>query len=54
MTKLAVNECSIIPAQVKTNRCTCCDVIPSALRHACTYPGATQKGVADLCLYQLQ
>ena len=25
-----------------------------ALRHACTYPVSTQKGVADLCLYKLQ
>ena len=32
----------------------CCDVISSALRHAHTYPATTQKGVADLCLYQLQ
>ena len=47
MTKLTVNECSIIPTQVKTNQCTCCDVIPRAFRHARTYPVATQKGVAD-------
>ena len=31
----------------------CCDVISRSLRHARTYPVATQKGVADLCLYQL-
>ena len=24
------------------------------LCYACTYPAATQKGLADLCLYQLQ
>ena len=23
------------------------------VHHACTYPMATQKGIADLCLYQL-
>ena len=33
---------------------TCCNVISSALRHARTYPVTTQKGVADLCLYELQ
>ena len=32
----------------------CCDMISRSLRHACTYPAATQKGVADLCLYQLE
>ena len=36
---------------METNQCTCRDVISCALRHA---PAATQKGVADLCLYQLQ
>ena len=44
---------TIIPAYPvrETNQCTCRDVISRALRHA---PVATQKGVADLCLYQLQ
>ena len=36
------------------NQCTYSDVISSALRHARTYSAATQKGVADLCIYQLQ
>ena len=36
------------------NQYTCCDVISRALCHAGTYPADTQKGVADLCLYQLQ
>ena len=40
-----------IPTYVETNQCTCGDVISSALCHV---PAATQKGVADLCLYQLQ
>ena len=48
-----VNECFIIPAHVP-NQCTCYNVISRTLSHACTYPVATQKGVADLCLYQLQ
>ena len=39
---------------MKTNQCMCCNLISHALHHACTYPGATQKGVADLCLCQLQ
>ena len=38
----------------RANQCMCCDVISRALRHARMYPAATQKGVADLCLYQLQ
>ena len=38
-------------AYVEINQCTCRDMISRALRHA---PGATQKGVADLCLYHLQ
>ena len=41
----------IIPTHVDTNQCTCQGVISRALRHA---PAATKKGVADLCLYQLQ
>ena len=36
------------------NQCTYCDVISCALCHVHTYPAATQKGFADLCLYQLQ
>ena len=35
----------------EANQCTCHDVISRALRHA---PAATQIGVADLCLCQLQ
>ena len=31
-----------------------CDIMLRSLCHAHTYPVATQKGVADLCLYQLQ
>ena len=42
---------TIIPARLESNQCMCHDVISHALRHA---PVATQKGVADLCLYQLQ
>ena len=42
---------TIIPAYVETNQCTFRDVISRALRHA---PAATQKGMADLFLYQLQ
>ena len=42
---------TIIPAYVETNQCMCRDVISRALHHALV---ATQKGVADLCLYQLQ
>ena len=42
---------TIIPAYVESNQCTCHDVISCALRHA---PAATQKSVADLCLYHLQ
>ena len=38
-------------------RNTCCDVISRGLHHniiyAHTYPAATQKGVAGLCLCQL-
>ena len=33
---------------------TCCDVISSSLRHARTYPATTQKGVANVYLYELQ
>ena len=44
-------QLTIIPAYVETNQCTCGDVISRALCHA---PAATQKSVADLCLYQLQ
>ena len=40
-----------IPAYVETNQCMCRDVISHAIRHA---SAATQKGVAYLCLYQLQ
>ena len=40
---------------VETNQCTYCDVISRVLNHhALAYPVAAQKGVADLCLYQLQ
>ena len=42
---------TIIPAYVKTNQCMCCNVISRAIRHA---SAATQNGVANLCLYQLQ
>ena len=42
---------AIIPAYVETNQCMCRHVILRALCHA---PAAIQKGVADLCLYQLQ
>ena len=42
---------TIIPAYTETNQCTCRNVIFRALCHA---PVVTQKGVADLCLYQLQ
>ena len=52
--ELIVNECSSIPSHVETNQYMHCDVISRALRHARTYPAATQKGVVDLCLYQLQ
>ena len=41
---------TIIPAYVETNQCMCRDVISRALCHAAA---ATQKRVADLCLYQL-
>ena len=44
-------QLTIIPAYVETNQCTCRDVISHALRCA---PTATLKGMADLCLYQLQ
>ena len=54
ITELTVNKCSITPAHLETNQYTCCDVISCALRHAHTYPMVTHKGVADLCLYQLQ
>ena len=42
---------TIIPAYVETNQCTCHDVISRAICHA---SAATKKGVADLCLYELQ
>ena len=42
---------TIIPAYVETNQCMYCDVISRAICHASV---ASQKGVADLCLYQLQ
>ena len=32
----------------------CCDATSYALCHTHTYPVTTQKGVADLCLYQLK
>ena len=49
-----MNGYSISPAHLETNQCTCCNMISCTLYHARTYPVATQKGVADLCLYQLQ
>ena len=42
---------TIILEYVGTNQCTCRNMISRSLRHT---PAATQKGVADLCLYQLQ
>ena len=54
ITSIIVNKCFIISVHKETNQCTCCDVISHAICHACTYPAATQKGVADLCSYQLQ
>ena len=54
ITELIVNECSIIPAHVETNQCKCRYVLSHALHYVCTYTAATQQGVADICLYQLQ
>ena len=34
---------------METNQCTCY----SSLYHACTYPAAAQKGLADLCSHAL-
>ena len=46
-----VNEHStILGAGTRANQCTYWDVISRAIRHVRTYPAATQKGVADLCL----
>ena len=36
------------------NTCLYCDVISRALRHARTYPVATQKGVADFISITMQ
>ena len=38
----------------RTNQYKYCDVISRDLCHARTYPVATQKGAADLCLYELR
>ena len=40
-----------MPAHVK-NQCMNCNAILRALHHACKHPADTQKGVADLWLYQ--
>ena len=40
---------TIILTHVEANQCMCRDVVSCALHHA---PAATQKGVADLRLYQ--
>ena len=44
---------NVPPYWHKWKRNTCCDVISRGLHHARTYPAATQKNVADLCLCQL-
>ena len=41
---------SLILAHVQPMHVDYWDVISRALRHVCTYPAATRKGVADLCL----
>ena len=35
-------------------QCMCSNVISHALHHVHTYPAATQKGLSNLCLCQLQ
>ena len=43
-----------LAAHMQTNALMYCDMISHVIRHVCTYPAATQKGVADLCVCQLQ
>ena len=49
-----MNKCSTIPGSTYANQCMYWYVISHVIRHVRTYPAATQKGVADLCLCQLQ
>ena len=49
-----MNECTTTLAHVEEKHLLRCDITwPSPYSYARTYPAATQKGVADLCLCQL-
>ena len=47
---ITVNEC--ILTHMEEKHLLWCDIMwPSPCIYACTYPAATQKGVAGLCLF---